>query len=144
MYRFCAPEGSEIGDVVLGVVVEGTCGSDDELASLCNGFGLTIDASGLSKRVDDGLDKGVLTVVAELIGDKVDVLHELGTTLSARSVRLANVRVVFWAEGLEASSKDFCISISSSHRTTNGIRSGLDKTRSRCPALAQQLDRMYS
>ena len=42
----------------------------------------------LSKGLHDGLDEGISTVVVRLVAEEGDVLHELGTELLAREVRL--------------------------------------------------------
>jgi hypothetical protein len=44
LYRFCAPEGSDLDGVLLGVIVEETRGSGVGLASSCNGVELTMEA----------------------------------------------------------------------------------------------------
>jgi hypothetical protein len=88
LYFFCAFEGSDSNGSVLGVIVEGTCGSGVGLASRLNGVELTMKAFGLLKRLYEGLDKGVSTVVARLVADEVDVSHELGAGLSTLETRL--------------------------------------------------------
>jgi hypothetical protein len=71
---------------VLGVIVEEAHRSGVALPSSCNGIKLTMDALGLLKRLHDGLDKDVSTVVARLVADEAVVTHELGAALSAREV----------------------------------------------------------
>lgn len=90
------------------------------------------------------MDKGVSTVVARLVADGADLLHELVAELLAREICLGVVGVVDGVDCLEAPLKRHSFNTSSSQRSTNGIRSGLDRTRSRCRALLQQLDLMYS
>jgi hypothetical protein len=86
LYRLCAFESSGSSGSVLGVIVEETRGSDVGLASSCNGIELTMGAFGLLKRLYEGLDKGVSTVVALLVAllvaDEPEVSHELGAGLS--------------------------------------------------------------
>jgi hypothetical protein len=86
LYRFGASGGSDSDSVVLGVIVEEAHRSGVALLSGCNGIKLTLDALGLLKRLYDGLDKGVSTVVARLVADEAVVMHELGTALLAREV----------------------------------------------------------
>jgi hypothetical protein len=93
LYRFCAADGSDSDGVVLGVIVEEARGSGVGLASSCSDTVLTMDALGLSKGLYDGLDKGVSTLVARLVPNEIDVLHELGAGLPAREVRLGVVGV---------------------------------------------------
>jgi hypothetical protein len=96
LYRFCVSEGSDSSGVVLDVIVEEAHRSGVALTSSCNGIEPTMDALGLLKRLYDGLDKNVSTVVARLAADEAVVMHELGTALSAREVvRLGVVWVAF-------------------------------------------------
>jgi hypothetical protein len=91
LYGPCAFEGSDSSGSVLGVIVEGTRGSGVGLASRPDGVELTMEAFGLLKRLYEGLDKDVSTVVARLVADEADVSHELGAGLSTRETRLGVV-----------------------------------------------------
>ena len=62
-----------------------------ELASNRDRFGLIIGHFDVPKGLYAGLDEGVSTVVARLVAEEGDVLHELGTELLAREVRLGVV-----------------------------------------------------
>lgn len=146
LYRFCASRDSESDDTLLGAIAEEKCGQGDraKVAPICNGIEPIVDGFDLSKRSYDRVDKVVSTVVAQLVADGADLLHELAAEPSAREIRLGVVGVVDGVDCLEASSKRRSFNTSSSQRSTNGIRSGLDRTRSRCRALSQQLDLIYS
>ena len=83
--------GSASSGALSGMIIGETRRSGAELASNRDGFGLIIGHFDLAKGVCDGLDKGVSTVVARLVAEEGDVLHELGTELLDREVRLGVV-----------------------------------------------------
>ena len=90
-YRLLVPRGSASSGALSGMIIGETRRRGAELASNRDGFGLIIGHFDLAKGVCDGLDKGVSTVVARLVAEEGDVLHELGTELLDREVRLGVV-----------------------------------------------------
>ena len=90
-YRLLVSRGSASSGALSGMIIGETRRSGAELASNRDGFGLIIGHFDLAKGVCDGLDKGVSTVVARLVAEEADVLHELGTELLDREVRLGVV-----------------------------------------------------
>ena len=139
-YRLLASKGSASSGALSGMIIGETHRRGAELASNRDRSGLIIGHFDVSKGLYDGLDEGVSTVVARLVAEKGDVLHELGTELLAREVRWGVVGAEEQADCLEGLSKSFLTWISSSQRSTKGIKSGLDKIISRCFALEQQVD----
>lgn len=90
-YRLLVSGVSASSGALSGMIIGETHRRGSELASNCDGFGLIIGHFDLSKGLYDGLDEGVSTVVARLVAEEGDVLHELGTELLAREVRLGVV-----------------------------------------------------
>ena len=90
-YRLLVSRGSASSGALSGMIIGETHRSGAELASNCDGFGLTIGHLDLPKGLCDGLDEGVSTVVARLVAEEGDVWHELGTELLDREVRLGVV-----------------------------------------------------
>lgn len=87
-YRLLVSRGSASSSALSGMIIGETHRRGAELASSRDGFGLMTGHFDLSKGLHDGLDEGVSTVVVRLVAEEGDVLHELGTELLARKVRL--------------------------------------------------------